>query len=77
MPPVNKDGYEIEEWTNKLGEPVGKPGEEYTPTGNETLKPQWIPNTYTVAFNGNGADSGSMSDVEMIYDQSINLPVNM
>ena len=76
LPPADKEGYELEEWENEDGDPVGKPGEEYTPQDDETLKPQWKANTYTIVFNGNGATSGEMSNLNMTYDKSQALPGN-
>ncbi len=76
LPPADKEGYELEEWENEDGDPVGKPGEEYTPQDDETLKPQWKANTYTVILNGNGATSGEMSNLNMTYDKPQALPGN-
>ena len=76
LPPADKEGYELEEWENEDGDPVGKPGEEYTPQDDETLKPQWKANTYTVVLNGNGATSGEMSNLNMTYDKPQALPGN-
>jgi uncharacterized repeat protein (TIGR02543 family) len=37
----------------------------------------WVPNTYTVRFNGNGSNSGSsMNDQEFVYDTAQNLTQN-
>lgn len=32
--------------------------------------------TYTVAFNGNGAENGSMENIRAKYNQQINIPDN-
>ena len=47
-------------------------------TGNQvmTLYAQWDPITYTIKFNGNGATSGSMSNMTMTYDVAKNLTAN-
>ena len=44
--------------------------------GVATLYANWIANSYTVTFNGNGSDSGSMSDQSFIYDTAQNLAAN-
>ena len=41
-----------------------------------TLYAQWIPITYTVVFNGNGATSGSTSSVTHTYNAQNNLSYN-
>ncbi len=41
-----------------------------------TFKALWIPNTYTIHFDGNGADSGHVDDMTVMYDTSIVLPLN-
>ena len=41
-----------------------------------TLYAQWKPISYTIRFNGNGASSGSMSDMTMTYDVEKTLTAN-
>ena len=41
-----------------------------------TLKALWIPNTYTVTYNGNGATSGSTASSSHTYDVAKNLTTN-
>jgi len=41
-----------------------------------TLYAQWKPISYTIRFNGNGASSGSMSDLTMTYDVEKTLTAN-
>ena len=41
-----------------------------------TLNALWIPNTYTVQFDGNGSTSGSMSNQSFTYDAEKNLTAN-
>ncbi len=40
------------------------------------LYAQWIPVSYSVKFNGNGATSGSMSNQSFVYDTAQNLTAN-
>ncbi|MCQ4820762.1 InlB B-repeat-containing protein [Eubacterium callanderi] len=49
-----------------------------TPNDGETvtLYAQWHANSYTIQFDGNTADSGSMTDQSMTYDQAASLTAN-
>ncbi|WPK66801.1 hypothetical protein EUCA11A_09520 [Eubacterium callanderi] len=49
-----------------------------TPNDDETvtLYAQWHANSYTIHFDGNTADSGSMTDQSMTYDQAASLTAN-
>lgn len=75
----SRKGYTFRGWNTRAD---GK-GKSYK-TGTElknfrksiTLYAQWRPNEYTVSFNGNGADSGSMNSIKATYDKSFNLPDN-
>ena len=40
------------------------------------LYANWIANTYTVKFDGNGADSGSIQDISGTYDTAFTIPEN-
>ncbi|MBE5812556.1 MAG: BspA family leucine-rich repeat surface protein [Clostridiales bacterium] len=44
--------------------------------GTVTLYAQWVPNTYTVVYNGNGATSGSTANSTHTYDVAENLTAN-
>ncbi|MGI6249516.1 MAG: InlB B-repeat-containing protein [Acutalibacteraceae bacterium] len=46
------------------------------PSGIVTLYAQWIPNTYTVSYSGNGATDGNMSTSAHTYDVSKALNAN-
>lgn len=37
----------------------------------------WIPIEYKIAFDGNGADSGTMAEIDCVYDSEVTLPVNV
>ena len=75
LPSTEKDGYEIDEWYDEDGNPVGKPGEEYKPEKDETLTPHWKANKYTIVFDANGG-SGNMANMSMTYDTPSNLTRN-
>ena len=47
-----------------------------TNKGTVTLYAQWDPNSFTVIFNGNGADAGSMSSQEFKYKETQALAAN-
>lgn len=52
------------------------PYRDYTGTETVKLQAQWTTNTYTLKFDGNGADSGSVADMTVSYDSDISLPLN-
>ncbi|MEG2201751.1 MAG: InlB B-repeat-containing protein, partial [Raoultibacter sp.] len=41
-----------------------------------TLYAQWMPNTYTIAFNGNNATGGTTAQLPMVYDVPASLTTN-
>ena len=70
-----KTGYVFAGWATNAGagEEKYKDGESVSnltvePDGVVTLYAVWKPITYQVVFEGNGADSGSMENQQMIYD---------
>lgn len=52
-------------------------GSSYTVSQNQDFYAQWLANTYTIHFNGNGSTSGEMSDQILVYDQETNLNINV
>ncbi len=42
--------------------------------GSVTLYAVWTPNVFTVKFDGNGNNSGSMTNAQVIYDSEASLP---
>lgn len=63
--PVHK-GYTASEWN----------GNYSNITKNTDITVNYSPNRYKIKFDSNGGTSGSMSDVEAVYDVKKNLPVN-
>ena len=56
---------------------IGNAGARYTPTVNGgTLYAHWTANEYQIAFDGNGATSGSMENQKAKYDVPITLNAN-
>lgn len=41
-----------------------------------TFKAVWLPNTYTIHFEGNGAAGGNVDDITVSYDENMTLPEN-
>ncbi len=66
-------GYTFVEWLNESGEKQDFP---ITVIKNIRLTAKWKPHTYTVHFDGNGADSGSMDDQSFEYDEAKRLSKN-
>lgn len=62
-------------WTNTAtGAAISQPST--MPAYNVTATALWTANQYTIRFHGNGADSGSMDDLPMIFGTAQNLPLN-
>ena len=78
LPNATRAGYQFAGWYTSAsgGSRVGGNDSSYTPTATTTLYAHWTPNTYTIKFNGNGATSGSMSNLNMTYDTAKNLTLN-
>ena len=75
LPPASKTGYTFGGWGTSAEATSGTTG-SYTPTGNTTLYAIWNPITYQVAYHGNGATSGTMSNSTHTYDVEKNLTKN-
>ena len=78
LPTPTRTGYRFNGWYSASGGGVqkGTGGASYTPTTNETLYAQWLPNTYTIAYNGNGYTSGSTASSSHTYDEEKSLTAN-
>ena len=87
----NRDGYSFNGWEivvdnsseSSLSDNVftmgynrNYPYQDYTVTETVRVQARWIANTYTLRFDGNGADSGSVADMTVSYDSDISLPLN-
>lgn len=73
-----KSGYTFLRWNTK---PDGtgtsyNAGATYSANASATMYAQWQLNTYTVSFDGNGADGGSTAAQTKYYGQPLTLPQN-
>lgn len=76
LPTSRKNGKTLEGWVDSSGT-LYKPGSNYIiPVGGGTLTAKWRDNKYTVKFDGNGATSGTMSDLNCTYGVRDKLPLN-
>lgn len=71
-------GYTFAGWSTTAGGAVAfANGASYTMgTSNATLFAVWNANTYTVTFNGNGSDGGSMANQNYVTGTTANLTAN-
>lgn len=75
LPTATRAGYTFSGWYNGSTR-VGGSGDNFTPTSNVTLKAEWVGIPYTLQFNGNGATSGTMSDMAMVFGSYSQLTAN-
>ena len=61
LPLPTKSGNTFTGWNNPSNTSVGVDGSSYSPTATITLTAQWSPATYTITYNGNGADGGTVA----------------
>ncbi len=76
-----KTGYTFKGWaTSANGTVAYTNGQSVTNIGTAdstvTLYAVWQANSYTIKFNGNGSDGGTMSNLSMTYDTAKNLTAN-
>lgn len=79
LPTPTRTGYTLDGWYTAAdggGTKAGDAGDAYTPVGDITLYASWTPNTYTVAFDGNGATGGSMGSQSFTYGTAQVLTAN-
>ena len=75
-----RTGYTFTGWLCSADGKTYQPGDTYpqvakTCNANATLTAQWLANTYTVSFNGNGNTSGSVpSSINARYDSNFTAP---
>lgn len=79
LPKAERAGYQFAGWYTSAegGTFIGKAGAAYTPTVNgNTLYAHWVANDYEIAFDGNGATSGTMENQKAKYDEVVTLQKN-
>ena len=71
-------GYNFQNWTNSAGTVYcdGQKVSNLAQSGEYHLYATWTPIAYTISFNGNGADSGSVGNISATYDVECRLPAN-
>ncbi len=67
-PVTTKTGYTFNRWSPEVP--------DIMPANDTNCRAIWTANTYTVEYNGNGSDSGSMDKSYFTYDVRDNLGVN-
>ena len=72
----NSNGSSLSDNVFTMGYNRNYPYQDYTVTETVRVQARWIANTYTLIFDGNGADSGSVADMTVSYDSDISLPLN-
>ncbi len=77
LPTPNRTGYTFTGWyTAKSGGTRVTSSTKVTVAGDHTLYAHWSLNTYTVSFDGNGAESGTVSSLKCDYGRSYTFPAN-
>ena len=76
LPSTSKTGYTFGGWKCSADNLIKSAGSSYAPTGNATMTAQWMANTFSVEFNGNGATGGSMSNQSFTYGTAQALTAN-
>lgn len=70
---TSRYGYTFDGWyTAKNGGTKVTEDTQMTRAENHTLYAHWTPRTHKVVFDGNGATSGSMDDLDVTYDTKVN-----
>ena len=77
LPTPTRDGFTFTGWyTAASGGNQVTASTIMTTASNHTLYAHWTESSYTIAFNGNGSTSGTMSNMAMVYNTPKNLTAN-
>ena len=68
-----KEGYAFTGWVDENGEAVDL---SEPIMGDITIRPTFRANEYSIRFNGNGATSGEIADLPMVFDEAKALSAN-
>lgn len=63
-------------WSSSATSATWSAGGSYTTNASDTLYAVWKANTYTVYFNSNGGNSGSVTGLTKTYDKALTLPTS-
>lgn len=63
-------------WSSSATSATWSAGGSYTTNASDTLYAVWKANTYTVYFNPNGGNSGSVTGLTKTYDKALTLPTS-
>lgn len=77
LPMPEREGYTFLGWYKEDGTYAGIGGDSYKLSGTSTLHAKWKENEYTLVFDGNGADIGSMENLTVHYNDTLKLPKNL
>jgi len=77
LPTISRSGYIFAGWyTEVSGGTLVTDTTTVMGIENHTLYAHWTPNSYTINFNGNGSDEGSMVTQSFVFDVAQNLTFN-
>lgn len=77
LPSAWRTGYSLKGWNNQSnGSGSWANSSWMVCSGNHTVYAIWTPKQYTIAYDGNGADSGSMQSTTATYDANVTLAGN-
>lgn len=77
LPSMSRTGYSFQGWAKTASGSVAyKAGTSYTPNANVTLFAVWSPNTYTVTYNSNTADTVTNMPSNQTQTHDVTLPLS-
>lgn len=77
LPSAWRTGYSLKGWNNQSNGSGSWANSSWVVcSGNHTVYAIWTPKQYTIAYDGNGADSGSMQSTTATYDANVTLAGN-
>ena len=81
LPAIRRTGYQFGGWYKDQActetSRVGNSGDKYIPVEDMILYAKWTPNTYNIAYDGNGNTSGNVAaQTNIKYDTNVTLNAN-
>lgn len=77
LPMPERKGYTFLGWYKEDDTYAGTGGDSYKLSGTSNLHAKWKETEYTLVFDGNGADIGSMENLTVHYTDTLKLPKNL